>query len=957
MDRANVIASGADPSNTRWGGGQIERTRLLERLRSTRGLALVQAPTGFGKTLLAAQLVSDPQRDEPVLVSGSHTSAAGTLRDAIRAAPGLLVVDDTTPAALDAASEVATSSDGLVVCLARSFATTPQVRALRPTRLSHVDLRFDLQETHRLLTAQMGEAASDQVAYVLHSVTDGWPEHVDRVVQAMAGRGSSMDSVRSLASRGAHLDPLVDRCLDGLDEPMTEAMTQLAHLGRFSEAAANVLVPSLLERATSGGFPVLENNLGELVVPELLANRLRQLAAPDAELAQSLIPVLVGTLGMHSTVRALLSAGAFDHAADLICSLPEHHLDKSNQTELIGMIRAIERNSEIRPALAFRRARVHRNLAQLGDQVGALEMARDGAIQLGDTKVAHAAEVELFALELQTSETEGPFAARLAELQTDAPEDADRPTLIRLREAEALLMCHDGNPSDLHRSLEVFREVAAEWDMVGDQAQSASAIRRMASGPMMHLGRFSEAATVVTQVSNIADNPFGMASTAQAQMRFLCLAGRVREADRLASHASGLAQAVGLSWLTGFMHWNRVHLGALRGDLAEAEDGFVEATNHLGELLRTPTGTIFFSECASAFACLGAVELARSALARCENDEDLTSWLEWRTAEIVVDARTGDPMRAEASAQRLLSNPAFPPDRAWRLHVERLVAASRDKRTLEDAERLRQQIDSSIIRLGFEDFAAFLLQPINEDSEASSRTRDEDIRTTITLLGSFSVEQRSTVLETPSGNVSHLLKLLAIADEPRSIDYVIDQLWPDASSEVGRRRLKNVLTRLRKVSEVPLVDRTPETLQLADAVTSDLRSFRVAAQRAIGEITASKKLSLSIEALNLYTGPLLPADLYDDEISFERFQVEQTAASVFEILLETLEPGRLSAAWVFETANRLGIESDQMYVRIAELAVDSGAELCAAQALARAASIAESLEVPLLFDERLRHLL
>ena len=78
---------------------------------------------------------------------------------------------------------------------------------------------------------------------------------------------------------------------------------------------------------------------------------------------------------------------------------------------------------------------------------------------------------------------------------------------------------------------------------------------------------------------------------------------------------------------------------------------------------------------------------------------------------------------------------------------------------------------------------------------------------------------------------------------------------------------------------------------------------------------------------------------------------------MFELLLDVLEPGRLSAAWVFETANRLNIESDQLYVRIAGLAVDSGAELCAAQALARAAAIAESLEVPLLFDERLQHLL
>ncbi len=956
MDRANVIASEADPSNTRWADGQIARTRLLERLRATRGLVLVHAPTGFGKTLLAQQLAGDSAWERSVLLSGADPETAPGLDDATSSPPDLLVIDDAAPAALHVAASVAAKApDGLVVCLGRSLSTTPELRAQRPTRLSHVDLRFDLQETHRLLSAHVGEAASDQVAYVLHSVTDGWPEHIERVVQAMAGRGSSMDSVRSLASRGAHLDPLIDRCLDGLDESMADAMGQLAHLGRFSEPAASSLVPDLVSRAVMGGFPVLENNLGELVIPELLANRLTQLAPPDPAIARSLIPVLVGTLGLHSTTRALLSGGAFDDAADLLCSLPEHHLDKSNQTELIGMIRAIERNSPLRPALGFRRARVHRNLAQLSDQVEALTTALDGARRLGDAKVAHAAEVELFALELQTSETEGPFDERLAMLRRTAPADADRPTLIRLREAEAFLLCIDGNPPDLHRSLEVFREVAAEWDMVGDQAQSASAIRRMCSGPMMHLGRVSEAANLAAQVEGMLDSPLGMAATAQTQMRFLSLAGRIREADRLATHASGLVLAVGVPWLTAFMHWSRVHQGALHGDLTEAEDGFLEASNHLGELLQAPTGTIFHAECAMAFASLGAEEQARSALSRCDNDDDITSRLEWNTARVVVEARVGDPAAAELAATKLLDDPYFPPDRAWRIQAERLVSAMRAGRFLDDEERVRQQIESSAVRLGLEDFAAFILRPLDESARATENQADD--KTVITLLGGFNVDQDDRELEIPAGNVSHLLKLLAVADEPRSIDYVIDQLWPDASSEVGRRRLKNVLTRLRKVSDRPMIERSPETIGLASSVESDLRAFRKAAQRAIGEVSVNKKLSLCVEALSLYSGPLLPADLFDDEMSFERFQTEQTAGAVFELLLEVIEPGRLSAAWVFETANRLNIESDQLYVRIAELAVDSGAELCAAQALSRAAAIAESLEVPLLFDERLRHLL
>ena len=230
-----------------------------------------------------------------------------------------------------------------------------------------------------------------------------------------------------------------------------------------------------------------------------------------------------------------------------------------------------------------------------------------------------------------------------------------------------------------------------------------------------------------------------------------------------------------------------------------------------------------------------------------------------------------------------------------------------------------------------------------------------DPATVITLLGEFSLRREERTLDVPSGNVARLLKLLAIADEARSIDYVIDQLWPDTTSDIGRRRLKNVLTRIRKVSET-LVERSPETLQLGAAVGSDLRLFRDAAHRAIAG-AAPHRLSLCVEALNLYTGPLLPTDQYDDEISIERVQVDALAASVFELLLNSMEIGRLSPAWVLETANRIAIESDQVYVRIAEMAVDSGAEVCATSALARAAAIADSLDVPLLTDSRLEHLL
>ena len=144
MDRANVITSEADPSNTGWDDGEVRRNRLLERLHSSRGLVLIQAPTGFGKTLLARQLTGDSRWPRRMLVSGNESSAEPQLEDARSSPPDLLVVDDATPAAVDAAASLAaTSLDILVVCLGRSLSITPAVRAQRPIRLTHLDLRFD----------------------------------------------------------------------------------------------------------------------------------------------------------------------------------------------------------------------------------------------------------------------------------------------------------------------------------------------------------------------------------------------------------------------------------------------------------------------------------------------------------------------------------------------------------------------------------------------------------------------------------------------------------------------------------------------------------------------------------------------------------------------------------------------------------------------------------------------
>jgi hypothetical protein len=394
----------------------------------------------------------------------------------------------------------------------------------------------------------------------------------------------------------------------------------------------------------------------------------------------------------------------------------------------------------------------------------------------------------------------------------------------------------------------------------------------------------------------------------------------------------------------------------LSNNISEARRELLDARLHLGELLEHTTGTIFHAEAAQIFARLGDTEQSLDCLSRCRDSDDMNGRLEAAMAEITHAARLGDPQVAEQRAQEFLRDTTLPPDWHWRVHSERLVASDRAEATIQDAEALVERVRSSAARLGLDPLARKLLSPVQFSAEPeSSAPIAEEL--TLTVLGTFGARSSEGELSIPAGNVSTLLKVLVVADEPRSVDHVIDRLWPDATLDVGRRRLKNVTSRLRKISNIPLVVRTASTLELAPTVSTDLRMFRYAAQRAIAEPTRVKALPLCVDALNLYAGPLLPGDMYDDEMSIERSHAEHLAQTVFEALLDTTDTDRLAPAWLFETALRLGIRSDQMFVQIAEQALTAGADLCASLALREAEAIAADLGVPLLCDERLMHLL
>jgi hypothetical protein len=131
---------------------------------------------------------------------------------------------------------------------------------------------------------------------------------------------------------------------------------------------------------------------------------------------------------------------------------------------------------------------------------------------------------------------------------------------------------------------------------------------------------------------------------------------------------------------------------------------------------------------------------------------------------------------------------------------------------------------------------------------------------TLRLFGGLAVQGPRGWVE-PTGVPALMLTALALR-RVAHVEEVCDLLWPDATADVGRRRLRNVLTRVRQ-SAGDVIVRRDDRLQLAEQVRVDVREFETAADA--GDLE---------RALRLQTGPLLPEMLYEEWVDPHRRRLD-----------------------------------------------------------------------------------
>jgi LuxR family transcriptional regulator, maltose regulon positive regulatory protein len=309
---------GAKLSPPRLGPTDLEREKLIELLRSHRGLCLMVAPPGFGKTTLLAQweraderpfawLTLDPGDNDPVVLWTNLTSAVGSLvngggggngsrkftttwlgrrprldvRKAIQRVSAelaafesdvVLVLDDchtiTEPECLttlrtfldlqppNATISLSARSDPAVPIGARRVRT--DVIELRAA-----DLGFTVDECERLLNGALGLSLSPSAITVLWDRTEGWPAGLHLAYLSLRDAFDREALVAQFRGVSRHVvDYLTEVVIESQDERVRDFLLRTSILDRMSGPLCDFVLETdgsaeLLEESERGSLFVV----------------------------------------------------------------------------------------------------------------------------------------------------------------------------------------------------------------------------------------------------------------------------------------------------------------------------------------------------------------------------------------------------------------------------------------------------------------------------------------------------------------------------------------------------------------------------------------------------------------------------------------------------------------------------------------------------------------------------
>lgn len=979
----------------------VLRPRLIRELE--RGpIGLVEAGAGYGKSVLAAEyraaladaaaatVVLAPGDTEPTallaqvargLRRGGLTDTATiveegaaqpdeaieALVDALveRAEPTLLVVDDLHNA--DGASapllvRLAQELPGRHRLLLLGRTLGPGIRALvhRGRGAAYVDaeqLAFTAEEVWTLYRQGFGMELAEPQSRALRRATGGWPAAL--VLGALrlrraADLGATIDDL----GRGpALIGELVHGYLAEMDGEVANAVGQLAHLPLLDAGVAEAATGTadVLDRAAAGGIPFSPARGPWWELPSPIDEALRGPDGLRPEVARRAAAAYRTRDEVRAALDVLLRARLADDAAELATGLSAAEADRFDVHELDAVISSLPAGTvERHPRLLLHLARACEPRALVGRRSEVLARAQAIAATGGDEALRRETDAEL-ARDLARDgslEQAGELAARV--LATAGPEEV----ATRARALTALGMAHAADPQDrssLATAESLLAEAAELCDRLGERRWAAQV--DLAAAVTVHFprGAWERAVRALDRaLEHVPERSLYRAVILTFRGEMLGDWGRLAEAEDSLREAQEIATPLGDRRALAYAAWELADVRACAGDAAAAVALVGEAERHGGEWLDHATGVEFLTDAADLLDRVEETALAgkylERALARVDEPDERT-----RLAQGALLARSGDPEQAERLLAAAAGSPRLEPRHRWRVTLLRARAAQR--RGDPGAGALAAAAFDECARLGEPALPLLRERRIARElialaadhgSTAAGSLAEERLPPAVRLLGGFEVTRGGSPVALPAGRPAEAVKVVAASGGRAHLEEVLEALWPDGNPEVGRRRLRNVLARIRAAAGELLV-RDGEILHLADNVRVDALLFEQEAERSLrmpstGEPAASM---LARSALARYRGPLLPDDRYAPWAAAPRERLELLHLRLLDLLVEEARRGGddEEALRLLERAIEADRHDERRYVRAARILAAAGRRTRAASMLARGRAVAEELGV------------
>ena len=136
-------------------------------------------------------------------------------------------------------------------------------------------------------------------------------------------------------------------------------------------------------------------------------------------------------------------------------------------------------------------------------------------------------------------------------------------------------------------------------------------------------------------------------------------------------------------------------------------------------------------------------------------------------------------------------------------------------------------------------------------------------RLDVRLFGHFKIFRDGAAVPIPQPKAATALKILVLNGGVIHKDKLVEAVWPDDDPAVGRARLRNLLSKIRRTTGAQIRERNSSVL-LLDDVRCDLVEFIQLATRALAAIDEPQESArLCIEAQDLWVGPPLEEDRFE----------------------------------------------------------------------------------------------